>query len=109
MPLAKPVLLEPVVKVQVTVPDEYTGAVIGDFNKRRGIILGMEPNEDNDQVVMAEAPMSEMMRYSTELRSFTQGRGVYSQQFDRYEFCPQIIADKVIANSAKDHEEEELE
>jgi elongation factor G len=109
MPLAKPVLLEPVVKVEVTVPDEFTGAVIGDFNKRRGIILGMEPNEDNDQVVMAEAPMSEMMRYSTELRSFTQGRGVYTQKFDRYEFCPQIIADKVIANSAKDHEEEELE
>ncbi len=109
MPLAKPVLLEPVVKVAVTVPDEFTGAVIGDFNKRRGIILGMEPNEDGDQTILAEAPMSEMMRYSTELRSFTQGRGVYTQVFDRYEFCPQLIADKVIANSAKDHEEEELE
>lgn len=109
MPQAKPVLLEPVVKVSVTVPDEYTGAVIGDFNKRRGIILGMEPNEDGDQVVMAEAPMSEMMRYSTELRSFTQGRGTYTQTFDRYEFAPQPIAEKVIANSAKDHEEEELE
>ena len=107
--MAKPVLLEPVVKVNVTVPDEYTGAVIGDFNKRRGIILGMEPNEDGDQVVMAEAPMSEMMRYSTELRSFTQGRGTYTQVFDRYEYAPQPIAEKVIANSAKDHEEEELE
>lgn len=109
MPKAKPVLLEPIVKVQVAVPEDYTGTVIGDFNKRRGLILGMELNEDGDQVISAEAPMSEMMRYSTELRSFTQGRGTYTQQFDRYEFAPQPIADKVIAQAQHDLEEDEDE
>jgi elongation factor G len=101
MPQAKPVLLEPIVKLQVTVPDDYTGAVIGDFNTRRGIILGMEANDDGEQVISAEVPMSEVMRYSTELRSFTQGRGVYTQTFDRYEVAPSMIADKVIAAAAK--------
>jgi len=109
MPAAKPILLEPIVKAVVTIPEEYTGTVIGDFNKRRGMILGMELNNDNEQVITAEAPMSEMMHYPTELRSFTQGRGVYTQTFDRYEAAPQPIADKVIAAAAKDklHEEDE--
>lgn len=109
MPKAKPVLLEPIVKVDVTVPEDFTGQVIGDFNKRRGIIIGMELNDDGDQVISAEAPMSEMMRYSTELRSFTQGRGVYTQTFDRYEFCPQLIAEKVIAQAQHTLEEDEDE
>ncbi|MEI7668064.1 MAG: elongation factor G, partial [Erysipelotrichaceae bacterium] len=109
MPLAKPMILEPIVKVQVIVPEEFTGTVIGDFNKRRGIIMGMELNDDNEQMITAEVPMSEVMRYATELRSFTQGRGIYSQVFDRYEAAPQLVADKVVANAVKDKEEEELE
>lgn len=99
MPQAKPVLLEPIVKLDVTIPEEYMGTVIGDFNKRRGIILGMDFNEDGEQIVSAEVPMSEVMRYSTELRSFTQGVGVYTQSFVRYEVAPSNIADRVIASA----------
>ncbi len=109
MPQAKPALLEPIVKISVTIPEEYTGTVIGDFNKRRGLILGMELNDEGEQVVSAEVPMSEVMRYSTELRSFTQGIGTYTQVFDRYEPAPQPIADKVVANAKHhmDNEEDE--
>lgn len=109
MPQAKPALLEPIVKISVTIPEEYTGTVIGDFNKRRGLILGMELNDEGEQVVSAEVPMSEVMRYSTELRSFTQGIGTYTQAFDRYEPAPQPIADKVVANAKHhmDNEEDE--
>ena len=107
MPQAKPSLLEPIVKIQVTVPDEYTGTVIGDLNKRRGLILGMDFNEEGEQVISAEVPMSEVMRYSTELRSFTSGIGVYTQSFDRYEFAPQNIVDKVVTSAQRDKEEDE--
>lgn len=107
MPQAKPVLLEPIVKVAVTVPEEYTGTVIGDLNKRRGIILGMEMISDNEQLVSAEVPMTEMMRYPTELRSFTQGRGSFVQEFDRYEVAPPPIAQKVIESAVKQAEEDE--
>jgi elongation factor G len=109
MPLAKPVLLEPIVKVDVIAPEEYTGTIIGDFNKRRGLILGMDLNEEGEQVVSAEVPMSEVMRYSTELRSFTQGIGTYTQRFDRYEVAPQPIADKVIAHAAHSLEDDDDE
>jgi len=109
MPLAKPVLLEPIVKVDVIAPEEYTGTIIGDFNKRRGLILGMDLNEEGEQVVSAEVPMSEVMRYSTELRSFTQGIGTYTQKFDRYEVAPQPIADKVIAHAAHSLEDDDDE
>lgn len=107
MPKAKPVLLEPIVKVQVTIPEEYTGTVIGDFNKRRGMIMGMDLVSETEQLITAEVPMAEMMRYATELRSFTQGRGNYTQEFDRYEVAPQPVADKVIANAVKEEEDEE--
>lgn len=107
MPKAKPVLLEPIVKAYVTVPEEYTGTVIGDFNKRRGIILGMDFNDDGEQVVSAEVPMSEMMRYSTELRSFTQGIGTYKQVFDRYDVTPPNIAEKVIKEANHKVEEDD--
>ena len=107
MPLAKPVLLEPIVKVAVTVPEEFTGTVIGDLNKRRGIILGMEMISDNEQLVSAEAPMTEMMRYPSELRSFTQGRGSFIQEFDRYEVAPPPIAQKVIEAAIKHTEDED--
>ena len=99
MPNAKPVLLEPIGKVTVVAPESYTGALMGDFPKRRGLIMGISANEDGDQVIDAEVPMSEMLTYATELRSMTQGRGKYVLKFDRYEPAPQNVADKVIAEA----------
>ena len=95
MPRANPVLLEPIVKAAVLIPEEYTGTIIGDFNKRRGMILGMELVDGGKQLVEAEVPMAEMMNYATQLRSFTQGKGTYSQEFVRYDQAPQPVADKV--------------
>jgi len=97
MPNANPILLEPIGKVRVVAPEEYTGAIIGDFSKRRGIIMGNEVNEDHEIIVDAEVPMAEMSKYATELRSMTQGRGSYHIEFDRYEAAPQNVAEKVIA------------
>ncbi len=91
---AKPVLLEPVMSVKITVPENYMGDILGDMNKRRGRILGMEADE-NKQVIMAESPQSEMFKYATDLRSITQGRGIFSMEFARYEEVPQQIADKL--------------
>ncbi|MDR7857928.1 elongation factor G [Tissierella sp.] len=94
---AKPVLLEPMMKVEVTVPEEYMGDVIGDINSRRGRIEGMELRS-GAQVIRGFVPLSEMFGYATDLRSNTQGRGVYSMQFDHYEPVPNSIAEKVIGN-----------
>ena len=96
MPNAKPVLLEPIGKVVVTAPEDYTGTLMGDFTKRRGIILDMDTDEDSLQVIRAEVPMAEMLTYATELRSMTQGRGCYELAFDRYEAAPHDVAQKVI-------------
>ena len=96
MPNAKPVLLEPIGKVVVTAPEDYTGTLMGDFTKRRGIILDMGTDEDGLQVIRAEVPMAEMLTYATELRSMTQGRGCYELAFDRYEVAPHDVAQKVI-------------
>ena len=96
MPNAKPVLLEPIGKVVVTAPEDYTGTLMGDFTKRRGIILDMGTDEDGLQVIRAEVPMAEMLTYATELRSMTQGRGCYELSFDRYETAPHDVAQKVI-------------
>jgi len=97
MPKASPILLEPIGKVRVIAPEEYTGAIIGDFSKRRGLIMGNELNEDHDIIVDAEVPMAEMSKYATELRSMTQGRGSFHIEFDRYEPAPNNVAEKVIA------------
>ena len=96
MPNAKPVLLEPIGKVVVTAPEDYTGTLMGDFTKRRGIILDMGTDEDGLQVIRAEVPLAEMLTYATELRSMTQGRGSYELAFDRYEVAPHDVAQKVI-------------
>lgn len=101
---AKPAILEPVAKVTVTVPDDYTGDVMGDMNKRRGRILGME-KVGLKQVIQAEAPMAEMFKYSTDLRSMTQGRGEYTLEFDRYEEAPKEVQDKIIAQRKANLEE----
>ncbi|MCF0115355.1 MAG: elongation factor G [Erysipelotrichaceae bacterium] len=101
MPKAKPIILEPIGKVEVIAPEEYTGALIGDFNKRRGMIMGMDMIDEKDQKVEAEVPMAEMAKYATELRSMTQGRGSYVIHFDRYEPAPQPVQEKVIKEAAR--------
>jgi len=93
-----PVLLEPIMKVEVTVPEEYMGDVMGDLNSRRGRIEGMEARA-NAQVIRAMVPLSEMFGYSTVLRSRTQGRGVYSMVLDHYEEVPKNIADEIVKKS----------
>jgi elongation factor G len=97
MAKANPVLLEPVMKVEVVVPEEYMGDVMGDVNSRRGRIEGMNPRA-GAQVIVAHVPLSEMFGYATVLRSRTQGRGTYSMEFDHYEEVPKSIADKVIGD-----------
>jgi elongation factor G len=92
---AKPVLLEPVFAVEVVTPEEFMGDVIGDLNRRRGHVSGME-QRGNAQVVTATVPLAEMFGYATDLRSNTQGRATYTMQFDRYEEVPANIADKVV-------------
>src|ERR671914_86052 len=92
---AKPVLLEPMFAVEVVTPEEYMGDVIGDLNRRRGRVHGMEPR-GNAQVVTAHVPLSEMFGYATDVRSMTQGRATYTMQFDSYEEVPPNIAEKVV-------------
>jgi elongation factor G len=92
---AKPVLLEPVFAVEVVTPEEFMGDVIGDLNRRRGQVQGME-QRGNAQVVSAFVPLAEMFGYATDLRSTTQGRATYTMQFDRYEEVPPNIAEKVV-------------
>ena len=91
---AKPVLLEPVFAVEVVTPEEYMGEVIGDLNRRRGHVKGME-QRGNAQVITADVPLATMFGYSTDLRSGTQGRATYTMQFDRYEEVPPSIADSL--------------
>jgi len=92
---AKPVLLEPIFAVEVVVPEEYMGDVIGDLNRRRGRVHGMEPR-GNAQVVSAHVPLSEMFGYATDVRTMSQGRATYTMQFDKYEEVPPNIAEKVV-------------
>ncbi len=99
---AKPIILEPIGTCNVLIPEEYTGTIIGDFNKRRGMIMGVDLLGDATQKIEAEVPMAEMQKYATELRSMTQGRGEYYIEFSRYEPAPTPIADKVIL-SAKEN------
>lgn len=93
---ASPVILEPIATVRVLIPDDYTGDIMGDLTKRRGRVLGMNPVKGK-QEILAEVPMGEMYGYATDLRSMTQGRGVFSQTFDRYEEAPHEVQEKVIA------------
>jgi elongation factor G len=93
--MAKPMLLEPIMGVEVVTPDEYMGDVMGDLSSRRGRIEGMEAN-GNSQVVRAQVPLSEMFGYSTDLRSRTQGRATYTMQFHSYQEVPNAIATEII-------------
>jgi elongation factor G len=93
---AKPVLLEPVMKVEVVVPEEYMGDVLGDLSSRRGHIEGMEKRAST-QIIRAMVPLAEMFGYATDLRSRTQGRASYTMHFQRYSQAPHAIAEEVIA------------
>ena len=99
LPEANPVLLEPVGELKVTVPDSYMGDVIGDLNKRRGRVMGMDPTGDGDQVITAEVPMAEMGSYAIDLRAMTQSRGSFTFHFVRYEDCPPAAQEKAIAEA----------
>lgn len=109
LPLATPVLLEPIAHAEVYVPESYMGDIIGDLNKRRGRILGMNPQDDGLQQVEAEVPQSEMFKYATDLRSMTHGRGYFKLWFERYEEAPAIVANKIIEEAKKTMVEEDEE
>ena len=83
-------------KLKITVPEEYMGDVMGDINKRRGKILGMEPDDKGKQVIFAEAPQSETFKYAIDLRAMTQGRGQFEMEIEKYEEVPAQIAKKII-------------
>ena len=93
------ILLEPVMKVAITVPDGNTGDIMSDLSTKRGRVMGMNPNGDSTTTIDAEVPMSEVVRYATSLRSITQGRGTFAYQFDHYEEMPAIVAQKVIEDA----------
>ena len=99
LPEASPVLLEPIGELKVTIPDNYMGDILGDLNKRRGRVMGMNPTGDGDQIVEAEVPMAEMMTYAIDLRSMTQSRGSFTFHFVRYEDCPAAAQEKAIAEA----------
>ena len=101
---ASPVLLEPIVTMTVTVPDKYTGDVMGDLNKRRGRVLGMNPVAGGKQEVVADVPMTEIFGYSTDLRSMTGGSGEFAYEFARYEQAPSDVQEKEVAARAAESE-----
>ena len=105
MPQASPVLLEPIGHLKATVPDGNMGDVMGEVNKRRGRVLGMEPAGDGKQTVEAEVPMAEMHDFTTFIRQVTQGRGSFSFSFERYEEAPQNVAQKVIEEAQAENAE----
>ena len=107
LPEANPVMMEPVGELKVTVPDNYMGDVIGDLNKRRGRVMGMNPDPENPgyQIVEAEVPIGEMTTYSIDLRAMSQGRGSYTLKFVRYEEVPQMNQAKIIEDAKKEEEE----
>ncbi len=93
---AGPVLLEPTMRVEVSVPDDYTGTIVGDLSARRGLIIGMEPRGGGSTSIRATVPLGEMFGYATNLRNMTQGRGSFSMEFEKYSIAPSTIAEEVI-------------
>lgn len=98
---AKPVLLEPIVNLKVVAPDKFTGDIMGDLNKRRGRVLGMNPTDHGKQEIVADIPVAELYGYNTDLRSMTGGAGVYSYEFSRYEQAPSDVQEKEVAARAE--------
>ncbi len=108
MAKAKPVLLEPILNIRVTIPAEFMGDCTGDLNHKRGRIMGMDA-EDGMQVIVAEVPQAEVFKYSSELRSMTGGRGSFEISFNRYDIVPANVAQKIIAEAAKNKQAEDEE
>ncbi|HXW14575.1 MAG TPA: elongation factor G [Terriglobia bacterium] len=106
MEQAKPCLLEPIMNVEIRVPENYSGDIMGNLNGRRGRIQGMEP-QGGTTVVKAQVPLAEMLTYASDLTSMTQGRGTYSMEMSHYDIVPQMIADKIVAAHKPTAEEEE--
>lgn len=104
---ASPVLLEPIATLKVLVPDKYTGDVMGDLNKRRGRVLGMNPVDGGYQEIVADVPYMELYGYNTDLRSMTGGSGTFSYEFARYEQTPSDIQEREIAARASKVEKSE--
>ena len=98
---AKPILLEPIMDLKIIVPEEYMGDVIGDMNKKRGKVLGMEAYKGDKQIINAQAPESEIFKYAIDLKAMTQGQGYFEMEFARYDEVPQQIAQKIIAERQK--------
>ena len=96
---ARPVLLEPIMKVEVVTPEDYMGDVMGDLNRRRGLVQGMD-DSPSGKVIRAEVPLGEMFGYATDLRSMTQGRATYTMEFSKYNEAPASIAEQVISKTA---------
>jgi elongation factor G len=107
MEQAKPTLLEPIMSVEITIPDEFAGSIMGDLNSRRGRIQGMD-NKGGKTIVKAEVPMAEMLTYGTDLTSMTQGRGSFSMEMNHYDVVPTAAQEKIIA-AAKAERGEEVE
>jgi elongation factor G len=104
---AKPILLEPIMKAEVIIPDDSLGAIIGDLNSKRGRVQGVEPQAGGNQKITVQVPMSEMLTYANQLHSLTSGRGIYSMEFSHYEEMPSNIAQKVIAERQEKKEKED--
>ena len=101
---ANPILLEPIMHLDIIVPDDNMGDIMGDMNKRRGRILGSEPLASGEQKIFAEAPQAELFDYAITVRQMTQGRGSYEMSFERYDQVPGNIAEKIIANHKAEEE-----
>ena len=101
---ASPVLLEPIASLKVVVPDKYTGDIMGDLNKRRGRVLGMNPTEHGYQEIVADIPYMELFGYNTDIRSMTGGSGEFSYEFSRYEQMPADAQEKVLKEAAAEKE-----
>jgi elongation factor G len=101
VPESKPIMLEPIYEVDIIVPDSFTGDIIGDLNSRRGRILSMTPMGDGLQNIKAIVPLAELLKYAIDLRSMTQGRGVFSMKYSTYEEVPGQLAEQIIASSKK--------
>jgi elongation factor G len=101
---ADPVLLEPIMTMEITVPEDTMGDVIGDLNSRRGRVLGMD-GAGNTKVIRAQVPMAEVLRYASNLRSMTGGRGNFTMEFSHYEEVPPHLAERIIAEAAREKEE----
>jgi elongation factor G len=106
IPEAGPVLLEPIMSVTITVPEEYMGDVLGDLNTKRARVQGMEQQRGNS-IVTAQAPLAEMQRYATDLRSITQGRGIFSMEFSHYEEVPGHLVEGIIAEAKREAEKDD--